>query len=145
MQNISEIEISYKSTKLKNQKVRCSHESYGLLMNTWNSDTIELLEEAKIILLNRANHVLGIYELSKGGVNGTVADAKIIFAIALKAMASAIIFSHNHPSGNLKPSDADKVLTKSLVSAGKLLQIEVLDHVIVTSESYFSFADEGLI
>ena len=125
--------------------VRCSHESYGLLMNTWNSDTIELLEEAKIILLNHANHVLGIYELSKGGVNGTVADAKIIFAIALKAMASGIIFSHNHPSGSLKPSEADKVLTQALVSAGKLLQIEVLDHVIITSECYFSFADEGLI
>lgn len=145
MQNISEIKISYKSTKIKNEMIHCSHQAFELLQKTWNSKTIELLEEAKIILLNRANHVLGIYELSKGGVNSTVADAKIIFAIALKAMASAIIFSHNHPSGNLKPSEADKVLTKSLVSAGKLLQIEVLDHVIITSESYFSFADEGLI
>lgn len=145
MQNISEISISYKRSKIKHQKVSSSEDAYELLRKGWNKNTIELYEEAKIILLNRANHVLGIYELSKGGVNGTVADAKIIFAIALKAMASGIIFSHNHPSGNLNPSEVDKVLTKSLVSAGKLLQIDVLDHVIITSESYFSFADEGLI
>jgi len=145
MKKISEINISYKSTKLNNQIVRCSHEAYDIFRKFWNNDTIELFEESKIILLNRANHVLGIYSLSKGGVSGTVADAKIIFGVALKCMASAIVFAHNHPSGNTKPSNTDLELTKSLVEAGKLLQIEVLDHVILTANSYFSFADEGII
>jgi len=145
MKKISEISISYRSTKLDNQIVRCSNEAYELLQKTWNRNTIELYEEFKIILLNRANQVLGIYHLSKGGVSGTIADAKIIFAVALKALASGIIMSHNHPSGSLKPSEADKLLTSELVKAGKLLQIDVLDHVILTARGYFSFADEGLI
>lgn len=145
MKKISEINISYRSSKIDNQLVRCSHEAYELLKKAWNKNTIELYEESKIILLNRANHVLGIYNLSVGGVSGTVADAKIIFAIALKTMATAIIFSHNHPSGNLKPSEADTALTKSLIEAGKLLQIDVLDHIIITTKGYFSFSEENLI
>ncbi|MDZ7650383.1 MAG: JAB domain-containing protein [Cytophagales bacterium] len=97
------------------------------------------------MLTNRANKVLGIFELSTGGVSGTVADPKLIFAAALKGAASGMILAHNHPSGNLQPSQADLDLTKKIREAGKLLEIQLLDHVIVTSEGYYSFADEGLI
>jgi DNA repair protein RadC len=76
---------------------------------------------------------------------GTIADPKVIFSAALKACASSIILSHNHPSGNLKPSNADIQLTKKIVNAGNLLDIAVLDHVIVSAEGYYSFADEGLL
>jgi DNA repair protein RadC len=97
------------------------------------------------MLLNRANKVLGILEVSTGGVSGTVADPKVIFAAALKGNASGIIVAHNHPSGNLAASRADVDLTRKLKEAGKFLEIQVLDHVIVTTEKYFSFADEGLM
>jgi DNA repair protein RadC len=104
-----------------------------------------LREEFKMILLNRANRVLGLFTVSQGGQAGTVADPKIIFATALKANTASIILAHNHPSGNLKPSQADISLTQKLVSAGQLLDIAVLDHLILTSEEYFSFADQGLM
>ena len=95
------------------------------------------------MLLSRANRVLGICTLSKGGTAGTVVDCKLVFATALKACAQSIIVSHNHPSGNLMPSEQDKRLTRRLVQVGKALDLPVLDHVIVTSEGYFSFADDG--
>ena len=94
------------------------------------------------MLLNRANKILGIFTVSTGGVAGTVADPKVTFATALKGNASSIILAYNHPSGNLKPSEADRQLTNKLSQAGKLLDISVLDHLIITAEEYFSFADE---
>lgn len=94
------------------------------------------------MLLNSANRVLGVMEVSSGGVAGTVADPKVIFAAALKC--SALILAHNHPSGNLRPSQADTNLTKRLVNGGELLDIAVLDHLIITEDDYLSFADEGL-
>ncbi len=84
-------------------------------------------------------------EVSTGGISGTVADPKLIFVAALKAGASGMIVSHNHPSGNLTPSQADMELTRKLKEGGKLLEIQLLDHIIMTSESYYSFADEGLL
>jgi len=108
-------------------------------------DTIEYFEEFKILLLNRANFVLGIYTVSKGGIAGTIVDSKVIFGVALKAAASGLIVAHNHPSGNLKPSSNDIEITKSLVAAGKILDVKVLDHIIVANTGYFSFADEGML
>jgi DNA repair protein RadC len=102
-------------------------------------------EEFWIVLLNRANMVMKKHAISNGGVSGTVADPKMIFKVALDHLASSVVLVHNHPSGNLKPSEADKRLTKQLVSAGALLEISVLDHIIFTDSSYFSFADEQLI
>ena len=98
-----------------------------------------------VILLNRANQVLKKMAISKGGVSGTLADPKVIFKYALDNLASAIILVHNHPSGTLKPSEADIRLTKQLKLSGKLLEIPVLDHLIFTDESYFSFTDEGIL
>jgi DNA repair protein RadC len=98
-----------------------------------------------IILLNRANRVIKKYQVSKGGVTGTVADPKIIFKAALEELASGVILAHNHPSGNLTASQADIDLTKKLVAGGRLLEIQVLDHLIIAGQKYYSFADEGLI
>jgi DNA repair protein RadC len=102
-------------------------------------------EEFWILLLNRANRIIRKSQISQGGIAGTVADPKIIFKLALDELASGIILAHNHPSGNLTASQADVDLTKKLKEAGKLLDIQVLDHVIVAGQKYFSFADEGLI
>jgi DNA repair protein RadC len=109
----------------------------------------ELLDEPVeyfyILLLNRTNYVIKKQFISKGGTNGTVADPKIIFKHALDNLASSIILVHNHPSGNLKPSEQDRRLTARLKEVGKNLEVPVLDHVIFTDVAYFSFADEGLI
>jgi DNA repair protein RadC len=102
-------------------------------------------EEFWILLLNRANKVMSREQVSLGGVAGTVVDAKIVFRKAIEGMASSIILVHNHPSGNLQPSQADIDLTKKLRQAGQTLDIAVLDHLIIAENSYFSFADENLI
>ena len=100
-------------------------------------------EEFWMLLLNRANKVISKHQVSKGGVTGTVVDPKVVFKIAIESIASGIILCHNHPSGNLTPSDADISLTKKMTEAGRLLDIQVLDHIIIAGEKYFSFADEG--
>lgn len=103
-----------------------------------------MLEEFKVVFLNRANRVIGVYDASSGGITGTVADPRLILAAAIKSLAVSIILSHNHPSGNLKPSKADEDLTTKIKEAAKYHDIRVIDHMIITSEGYYSFADEGL-
>jgi len=102
-------------------------------------------EEFWIILLNRANHVIKKNQISSGGIAGTVVDVRLIFKIALENLSNSMILIHNHPSGNLKPSQADIDLTKKLKSAGIMMDIPVLDHLIITEKEYFSFADEGIL
>jgi DNA repair protein RadC len=102
-------------------------------------------EEFWVILLNRANRMIRKKRVSEGGVSGTVADPKIIFKLAVDELSSGIIVVHNHPSGNLKPSESDINLTKKIKEAGKVLEIALLDHLIIAHDRYFSFADEGLI
>jgi DNA repair protein RadC len=102
-------------------------------------------EEFKVLLLNRGNKVIGIYEASAGGLTGTVADPRLILAAAIKSLAVSIILSHNHPSGNLKPSRADEELTQKIKVAANYHDIKVIDHIIITSEAYYSFAEEGLL
>jgi len=102
-------------------------------------------EEFWVMFLNRANFVIGKQNVSIGGMTGTVVDPKMIFRAALDAKAVSIILCHNHPSGNVKPSQQDTDLTKKIVAAGKLMEISVLDHVIVSQSAYYSFADEGMM
>ena len=144
---VSEIKLSYrpKFKASERPKVTSSKEAYDILYNNWDLDQIELLEQFKILLLNRANKVIGIFQVSSGGVAGTVADPKLIFSTALKACASSIILSHNHPSGNLQPSQQDIELTKKIKTGAGYLDIMVLDHVIITSGGYYSFADEEMM
>jgi DNA repair protein RadC len=144
---VSEINVSYhpKFKACDRPKITQSKHAYEILLNNWNHGMIEMREQMKIILLNRANHVLGIFDVSTGGQAGTVCDPKIIFATALKANSANIILAHNHPSGNLQPSTQDLNLTKKLVEAGKMLDLFVLDHLIVTKHGFYSFGDQGLI
>jgi DNA repair protein RadC len=145
--HVAEIHLSYKYNMKPSlrPKIQASKDAYGVLLSNWNDDKLEFVEQFKIILLNRANKVLGIFDVSTGGSTGTVADPKLIFVAALKANACAIILAHNHPSGNLTPSQADIDLTKKIKEGGRFLEIQVLDHIIVTSEGHYSFADEGLL
>jgi DNA repair protein RadC len=144
---VTEIQLTYKS-KVKaslRPKITSSRDAYEVLNKYWDEGKIDFVEQFKVLLLNRANKVIGIYEVSSGTTVNTVADPKSVFVAALKANACGVIISHNHPSGNLTPSEADRKLTKDLKDAGKFLHIPVLDHIIMTRESYYSFADEGLL
>ena len=142
---ITEIQVSYSSPSRQKHIISKSIECYKVLLASWNLKTIELQEEFKVIYLNRNNEVLGIYHLSKGGNSGTVVDPKLTFSVALKCNASSVVLAHNHPSGNLSPSRADIQITKKMVKGGKLLDIVVLDHIILSKDSYYSFADNGLV
>ncbi|MFO7668075.1 MAG: DNA repair protein RadC [Bacteroidales bacterium] len=102
-------------------------------------------EEFWLLMLNRANKVIGRFKVSQGGLSGTVIDTRIILKKALDNLASSIIVCHNHPSGNNQPSDADVKITEKLKKAAGILEIKLLDHIIIADKSYFSFADEGLI
>jgi DNA repair protein RadC len=144
---VSEIELIYK-TKVKTSErphITSSKNAYNLIVNNWDSNKIEFFEQFKILLLNQSNKVLGIYEVSSGGITGTHVDIRLVFSAALKANAVGLIMVHNHPSGKTVPSEADRQITKKIYEAGKLLDIAVLDHLIITSESYYSFADEGIL
>jgi DNA repair protein RadC len=98
-----------------------------------------------LLLLNRANYVIGCHKISEGGVNATVVDSKIIFKCALESLASAIVLCHNHPSGNLEPSEADKQLTKAIKSACSVMQMTLIDHIIIGHNKFYSFADAGIL
>jgi DNA repair protein RadC len=144
---INELAVAYTRKEVSANPIKNSAAVYELLKEIYHNtqSELELKEYFFMLLLNRANKVIGYYKLSEGGISGTIVDIRLAFATALKGLASGIILAHNHPSGNLCPSEEDKRVTKKFVEAGKLLDIAVLDHLIVTTDSYFSFADEGLI
>lgn len=144
---VAEISISYepKVKASERYQITSSKHAYEILYNSWNHHLIELQEQFKILILNRANKVLGVFEVSTGGVSGTYVDPKLVFSTALIAAGTTLILAHNHPSGNLKPSEQDLKITRKLKEGGKLLDIEIIEHLIITNEGYYSFADEGLI
>lgn len=125
-------------------KVCGSHDVEQQFRLIW-SPHMDRIEEFLVLCLNRANRILGWAKISQGGMSGTVADPKVIFQVGLKSNACSLILAHNHPSGNLQPSEADIQLTRKLKDAGVLLDLPILDHLILTSEGYYSFADEGLL
>ena len=127
-------------------KISSSHDAFEKFYYQWNLNHIAMQECFKLMLLNNGNRVKGIVEISTGGITGTLVDLRIVFAVALKSLTTAIIVAHNHPSGTLLPSHNDKALTRKIKEAGLLLDIKLLDHLIITPEGkYFSFADEGLL
>ncbi|WP_343522038.1 JAB domain-containing protein [Pedobacter sp.] len=144
---VSEVQITYKPdfNAADRPQISSSKQCYNILMQHWNLGLINFLEEFKIILLNRTNRVLGLVDISMGGVSGTYVDPKIVFVVALKANASGLILVHNHPSGNLKPSDADIKLTQKIKDGAKLLEIEIHDHLIISENSYYSMTDDGIM
>ena len=142
---VAEIKVSYSNTNPNRVQVTNSQKMFEVIMKHWDLDILEYQEQMKVILLNRSNIVLGIYEMSKGGISGTVVDIRIILGVALKCNASAIILVHNHPSGKLVPSEPDKAITKRLKEACNLLEVYLLDHLIISRFGYYSFADEGTL
>ncbi len=149
LNNVSEIDIVYKRKVIckasERPLITSSSDGYKICLHYWNEDKIELLEEFKVLFLSRSNRVLQIFPISQGGITGTVADPRLILAGAIKVAACSMILVHNHPSGSLKPSRADEELTYKIKEAAKYFDIKVLDHLIISSEGYYSFADEGLL
>ena len=143
--NVAEIEVSYKPEKIVEFSISDSKKSFELMLQSWEQNRIQMQEEVKLILLNRSNKVLGVYSLAMDGITGCVVDVRIILAVALKTLATGIILVHNHPSGNLKPSREDIKITEQLKSSCDLIGITLLDHLIITKDDYFSFADDGLL
>ena len=145
---IAEVKLVYR-TKVKASEmlqIRCSKDAFDIFMGSWDLDSIEHVEEFKLMLLTRSNKVLGIASISKGGINGTVTDIRIILQYAIKSNASGIIICHNHPSGNLQPSESDQAITRKIKDSGLLMDVQLLDHLIITSEeNYYSFANNGLV
>ncbi|RDB07831.1 JAB domain-containing protein [Runella aurantiaca] len=144
---VNEVEIVYRNKVPYQDRIQItqSETAYEILRQCWDENRIELVEQFKILLLDRRHTCLGVSDIATGGITGCVVDPRIVFATALKTKASALILAHNHPSGNLKPSEADIALTRKLLQGGKLLEISVIDHLIVTPYNYCSFADDGLM
>jgi len=149
--NIVEVELHYK-TKVKpadRPQITASTDARDILLTAFNEETFEHHEEFYILLLNRNNKVLGIKKHSSGGNAGCIIEAKFIVQAAILANACGVILCHNHPSGNIKPSEADKSITDKVKTGCSIFDIKVLDHIILGEHSkegnYFSFADEGLL
>lgn len=144
---VNEVEIVYKNKIPFEDRIQITSSStaYDILRQSWDDNRIELVEQFKILLLDRRHTCLGVSDIATGGITGCLVDPRIIFATALKTRASSLILAHNHPSGTLKPSEADLDLTRKLMQGGKLLEISVIDHLIVTPHHYCSLADDGLM
>lgn len=142
---LNEIDIVYRPVKTLSRRpvVTSPDMAYKLFRENWDSMKIGIVEEFKIMLLTRANQVLGIAPVFRGGISGTVVDPKVIFAIALKSGASGIIMAHNHPSGNLEPSEADLAMGRKIGDIGELLSINLVDNLILSgiNKTYNSILD----
>jgi DNA repair protein RadC len=141
----SEVQLIYRSRipTANRVQIKTSYDAFKVFWEHWDKDTIEHHEEFKIMLLNNKNMVLGIADISKGGINGTIVDPRIVLQAALKSHSCGLILAHNHPSSNPTPSEADVAITKKLADAGKLMDISVLDHIILCGDgTYYSLMDE---
>ena len=146
LHGVSEIEITYKPAIGSKPEVTSSSDAYEILKEHYPENQIALKEYFVVMYLNQANRVIGVQKLSIGGLTSAVADVRLLFGTALKVLATGVVISHNHPSGNLKPSLQDKNLTKQVNEAGKLLDIKLLDHLILTpDDQYISMADQGIL
>lgn len=145
---VCDVKLTYK-TKVKSSErpvIVLAEDVYRLLIDyVYDKEIIQYKECLKLILLNKAGKLLGVAHISEGGIDETSADIRIIMQAAILGNASCIILAHNHPSGNLKPSTQDDLVTENLRKAAKLFNITLLDHIIVTDSGYFSYLDEGRI
>ena len=145
---VNEIRISYRERKgtQDSPSMSSSREVAQHLYNDWDKGTIGLHETFKIVLLNQSNQIKGIHCLSIGGINATLVDVRILFAIVLKSLSVGIILAHNHPSGQLKASTPDRDLTRKIKQAAQHFDVQVLDHIILAPDvRYYSFSDNGIL
>ena len=142
--NIPELTLKYKSGLIKKVQIKSSKDAADYLRLMFEDDTMEISESVVVVYLNRSNNSIGWFKVSQGGISGTVIDVRLVLVTALKCLASGMIICHNHPSGNISPSDADVKITQKLKEAGNLMSVQLLDHIILTPDGgYYSFADEG--
>ena len=139
---ISEYSLKYTKSKIQKTKVTTS-ESASNVIRKFYFDDINIYESFFILLLNRANNTTGFAKISQGGTAGTVVDIKIIAKYAVESLSSAVIICHNHPSGDKRPSDADLNITRRIKDALLLLDVKLFDHIIITENDFYSFADNG--
>ena len=144
MKNIKLFELKKIQTDFPKQKLTSSKLSSEFIRQFY-SDDIEIYESFFILMLNRANETIGYAKISQGGICGTIVDVKLVAKFVVDSLASGIIIAHNHPSGNLQPSQADIQITNKIKEIVKLLDSTLLDHIILTKESYYSLSDEGKI
>ena len=142
-----EIELSYKQKdlKLKHDKIVRSEDIYTVFLELFDNRLLTIKEECYVLYINKSNRITGFYKLSSGGITGTIVDIRLIMAIALKSLSLGLILAHSHPSGNLKPSPADFFATDRLRTAAQLMDIRLIDHLIITTNGYYSFSDQGEI
>ena len=144
LHGVSEIEITYKPAIGSKPEVTSSSDAYEILKEHYPENQIALKEYFVVMYLNQANRVIGVQKLSVGGLTSAIADVRLLFGTALKVLATGLVISHNHPSGSTRPSLQDRNLTKQVKEAGKLLDIKLLDHLILTpDDQYVSLADIG--
>jgi len=139
--SVSEVKLTYESKNRKKMKADTSAKAYVLLMNNW--EQIEYRESFKILLLDITRQVLGINTVSMGGLSDAQVDVRMILQAALLAKADGIVVCHNHPSGNVKPSFLDDMMTVKINKACRAMDIELIDHLIIAPYGYYSYADEG--
>ena len=146
MATIANLELKAKKTPSNFEKVKIvSSKDAFKVIKQFYFDDIDIFESFFILCLNRNNQTIAYAKISQGGVTGTVVDIKLIAKYAIDCLASGVILAHNHPSGNLKPSNEDLAITKKVKEGLKILDIQVLDHLILTSQGYLSFGDEGIL
>ena len=143
--NLPEITLKLKKGDVLKSKITKSSDAVEVFRKVWDNDLLEICESFMVIFLNRNNTTIGWFKVSQGGLSGTIVDNRLILVTALNCLASGMIICHNHPSGNTEPSEADKKVTEKLKQAALLLDIQVIDHIILTENSFYSFADEGII
>ncbi|WP_233603240.1 JAB domain-containing protein [Pedobacter sp. KBW06] len=145
--NVSQIELTYKPKVKASERpvIKCMEDVYGIFMQCWDKGKIELIEEFKMIVLDKGSAVLGVINISSGGMDSVIVDHRIVVTAAILAKASGVILAHNHPSSRLFPSERDIALTKTIKKAAASLNVAVVDHLIVTESGYYSFANKGLL
>lgn len=140
---MAEIQVTYSSENQHQPQVRGSQAAFELLMGLYDLKLIELREEFKVLYLNKSNRVIGFQDIGVGSLAGVLVHTSLLFGTAMKVLATGIILCHNHPSGNLKVSQADRDMTRRFEEIAKLHEMAIIDHLIITKEGYTSFADEG--
>jgi DNA repair protein RadC len=141
--NFPKIKVKVTATKGDDVFISSPDDLPDMLRMLFNADTIEWTEEFLVVCLNRAHKVLGYYKVGAGGFSNVVCDPKVVLTVALQSAASSIILAHNHPSGNTNPSDSDVAVTEKIRKACSYLDINLLDHFIITNDSYYSFMERG--
>jgi DNA repair protein RadC len=142
MKTVKKFELKVNQTEFEQIKITKSEDAANFIKQFY-SDDIEIYESFFILLMNRSNKIIGYAKISQGGIIGTYVDKKIVLKYVIDSLASGLIIAHNHPSGVLKPSDEDIKITKQIAELCKLLETTLLDHVILTADSFYSFADNG--